>query len=117
MKSCQNISAFVQQLLNKTLHASFLDKLRFPNGNPLRALLALHDNVIDFDTFKYTNNVSSVVANHPRNDVQSYATTLPPVVPHIRIENLPNDLLFQIDFPLKYRIIINKASVHELRIY
>ena len=109
-------STFIQQLSHRTLHASHLDKLQFPKGNSLRALLALHDNVIDFDTFKHTNNVSSVVANHPQNDVQSYATT-PHVVPHIRIENLPNDLLFQIDFPLEYGIIINKASVHELRIY
>lgn len=26
-----------------------------------RAVLALHDNVIDFDTFKYTNKASSAV--------------------------------------------------------
>lgn len=60
--------------------------------------LALH--VIDFDTFIYTNNASSIVpllwqTIHKICIIMFNDSTR---LPYRKNENLPNDLLFQIDF-------------------
>lgn len=52
-RSCLNISLVLEMNQNSTPQSL--------KSRAKRAVLVLHDNVIDFDTFENTNNASSVV--------------------------------------------------------